>query len=55
MDFHSYKNIETAEEGSKRLSANHEQMEEELNQLAENVIIDNIGLPITVVVTKVSF
>ena len=49
-DFHTYK---YNEEENKRLSSNLEQDEQEMNQLAENVIVDNIGLPIVVAVTKV--
>ena len=42
------------DEGSKRLSSNLEQDETEINQLAENVLVDNIGLPVVVAVTKVN-
>ena len=52
-DFHSYKYNELTDESSKRLSTNLEQDEAEMSQLAENVILDNIGLPIVVAVTKV--
>lgn len=53
-DFHSYKYNELIDEGSKRLSTNLEQDDAEMSQLAENVILDNIGLPIVVAVTKVA-
>ncbi|XP_066927107.1 cytoplasmic dynein 1 light intermediate chain 1-like [Clytia hemisphaerica] len=48
-DFHMYK---YNDEENKRLSSNMEQDEQEMNQLAENMIVDNIGLPIVVAVTK---
>jgi len=54
-DFYNYKLVETHEESNKRLSVNQDQEDEEITQLGENVIVDNIGLPVVVVVTKVSF
>ena len=43
------------DEAAKRLSSNLEEDDntEDLNQLGENVLVDNLGIPLAVVVTKV--
>ena len=53
-DFYNYKLVETNDESNKRLSVNQDQEEEEITQLGENIIVNNIGLPVVVVVTKVA-
>ena len=52
-EFQEYKDFDASEEDSKtkkRLSANQR---DELFPLGENVLVNNIGIPIVVVVTKV--
>lgn len=52
-DFQAYKDVDVLDEAAKRLSSNHEEDDEELNTLGENVLVDNLGIPIAVIVTKV--